>query len=172
MNLIVTKLITFIVVLSIFVPNHVNCAKSLLESESQESQEKADLVYRIIRSYLMKQLNDIDQMKKQLEGQDEFVSKHKIYDRRQLKGQGLFERLKNKLDHDLNFYLFSEVQYKRIEQNDKNFVLYFYFPLNLTTPSASSKLYRKTRVAISLFVILHFYDKCKTVVFNISTNLE
>lgn len=53
MNLIVTKLITFIVVLSIFVPNHVNCAKSLLESESQESQEvEASLKFWIFKLIL------------------------------------------------------------------------------------------------------------------------
>ncbi|CAF0725239.1 unnamed protein product [Brachionus calyciflorus] len=103
MNFNTDKLIVPLIIFMIFsmlIPNQINClSDNSNPSESLESNEsdKFDLVYSVLKGYLLRQLDDLENFKK---AKDDTAYRQKLFGRRQLKSQGLFERLKNKMDHD------------------------------------------------------------------------
>lgn len=56
------------------------------------------LVNKILKAYLLEQLEELDKEDDSTENDRQFIQ------RRQLKSQGIMSRLRNKMDHDLNKY--------------------------------------------------------------------
>lgn len=87
----------FVVILCL--TSNVKC-----DEDSVLDKKTSLLVNKILRAYLLTQLDDLEKEEKMLKKEDDDESDRQFIERRQLKSQGIMSRLRNKMDHDLNKY--------------------------------------------------------------------